>query len=173
VGQQLATCLHTSEAVLNSGAGNKASSPDFADSNGDTASNDVRYRGSTADASAEFIVLQDPKLPTCLQTAVTEVIHYSLEHPTDPSSTVPADLTIGKSTVAQMSFPSYGDQSIAYRVTIPISYKGLSPSFYLDVVGVRKGRATTGLYFQGEVTPFDSSMEQQLTALTVSRLANT
>jgi hypothetical protein len=72
-----------------------------------------------------------------------------------------------------MSFPSYGDQSIAYRVTIPISYKGLNPSFYIDIVAARKGRATTGLSFVGEVTPFDSSMEQQLTSLTVSRLTNT
>ncbi len=173
VGQQLADCLHTSEAVLNSGPGDSANSPNFKDSNGDSASNDVRYRGSVADASVEFAVLENPKLPPCLTSAVTEVIQYNLQHPESPGSTVPPNLTIGNATVAQMSFPSFGDQSIAFRVTIPVSYEGLSPSLYLDIVGVRKGRATTGLYFQGEGTPFDSTLEQQLTAVTVSRLANT
>jgi hypothetical protein len=133
----------------------------------------VRYRSSSADASKEFAVLENANLPSCLSTAVSKVIQYNLEHPSTPNSTVPSDLTVGNATVAQMSFPTYGDQSIAYRITIPISYKGLSPSAYLDIVAVRKGRATTGLYFEGEASPFDATMEQQLTGLTVARLAST
>lgn len=173
IGQQLADCLHTSQAVLNSGSNNSAESPDFEDSNGNTASNSARYRTSTAEASAEFAVLESQNLPSCLATTVTKVVQYNLEHPSSPNSTVPSGLTVGDAKVAQMSFPPYGDQSIAYRITIPISYKGLNPSVYLDIVGVRRGRATTGLYFEGVGSPFDSTMEQQLTALTVSRLTNT
>lgn len=72
-----------------------------------------------------------------------------------------------------MSFQSYGDQSVAYRVTVPFSYKGLSPDAYFDIVALQKGRSLAGLFFESTVTPFDSSMEEQLTGIVVGRLVQT
>ncbi len=69
-----------------------------------------------------------------------------------------------------MSFPSFGAQSIAFRITVPITAKGLNVNVYLDAVAVRKGRAYTLLTFQRSSTPVSSSMEESLTALTVRRL---
>jgi hypothetical protein len=95
-----------------------------------------------------------------------QAITYTLEH----TSKLEAGISIGTPTAAQMSFPSFGAQSIAFRITVPITAKGLNVNVYLDAVAVRKGRAYTLLTFQRSSTPVSSSMEESLTALTVRRL---
>jgi hypothetical protein len=73
-----------------------------------------------------------------------------------------------------MSFPTIGDESIAYRVTVPINLKsGLSISVYYDHVTARKGRAGAELDFEGIGTPFPSDQAEHYTTLVVDRMANT
>jgi hypothetical protein len=170
---EIASCLHTNLAVLNSNSPTEASSPDFSDSNGDTVSSGVNYLATASQAQAEISVLESSKFPSCFTTAVNEVFTYEVNNPSSTGSTLPAGLTIGHATVAQMSFPSYGNQSIAYRVTVPFTYDGLSPDAYFDIVAVQMGRALAGLTFQSTITAFDSSMEEQLTSIVVGRLTQT
>jgi hypothetical protein len=71
-----------------------------------------------------------------------------------------------------MSFPTIGDQSAAFRVTIPIAYSGLNIDGQIDMVAFKKGRAIALLVFTAFGTPFDSGMEVQLSNLTASRVSN-
>ncbi|HZQ85874.1 MAG TPA: hypothetical protein VFA83_13590 [Acidimicrobiales bacterium] len=72
-----------------------------------------------------------------------------------------------------MSFPSFGDESIAYRMTVPVNLKNLTLSIYLDIVTARKGRAGAELDFEGAGTPFPSDREEHYVGLVIGRLTNT
>jgi hypothetical protein len=170
---QLLSCLHTNLSVLNTNSPTRASSSDFSDSSGDTVSSSVNYLTATSDAQAEMSVLTSAQFPSCFATAVNDVLNYEVNNPSSTGTTLPAGVTLGHASFNQMSFPSYGDQTVAYRSTIPISYDGLNPSVYADFVITRKGRALAALLFESTVTPPDSSLEEQLTGIVVGRLVNT
>jgi hypothetical protein len=173
VEKQLISCLHVSPQFLDSNNPTNVDSPDFSDPNNNTASNSVTYGASASTVHSQFAVLTSTAFAPCVQQAVKTEIAYALQHPSNPSDTVPSGLTFGSPTVAQMSFPTLGDQTVAYRVTVPIMYQGLSPDAYFDFVAIQKGRAVAVMTFEGAVTPFDSSMAEQLSTLTVGRLADT
>jgi hypothetical protein len=82
-------------------------------------------------------------------------------------------VTIGKSTAQQMSFPTYGDKTIAYQLKIPVDYNGLSFAAYLDVISVIKGRADVVMSFENSTDPFPTDQEQHYTGLVVGRVTNT
>jgi hypothetical protein len=170
---RLASCLHANVSVFNNNDPTQASSPDFSDSNGDTASSGVNYLAVASQAQADMKALTGSRFPSCFTTAVNAILNYELNNPSSTGSTLPAGVSFGQASVAQMSFQSYGNQSIAYRVTVPFSYEGLNPDAYFDIVAVQEGRALAGLFFESTATPFDSSMEEQLTATVVGRLVQT
>ena len=118
-------------------------------------------------------LFQQPNAAACLQTVVTATVSQVLAHPSNPSDTLPLGMKLGSPTVATLSFPTLGDQSVAYRVTIPITGSVLSLGLYVDLVIAQKGRAIALLTFVGVLNPFDASLEQQLSTLTVGRLADT
>ncbi len=173
VDQSLASCLHTSASLFNRNSPTQVQSPDFSDSNGDTVNSQVTYSASASIAEPGLALLQSPRMPSCLQTAVSTLISYALAHPSNPSDSVPSGVSVGQTTVDQMSFPTLGDQTIAYRVTVPVSAASLNIDAYVDGVWIRKGRAVALLEFEGIGNPLDPTMEQQLATLTVGRFTNT
>jgi hypothetical protein len=168
----LAACLHASAAALASGP-TKVSSPDFSDSHGSSISNGATYEATAARAMAWFRGRVQPRTPACLGAAVRAFVDYAIHHAGKPTVKIPAGLTFGRATVTGLSFPRYGDQSVAYRAVIPVSYMGVNVSIYLDFMVVRKGRAHTALSFQATATPVDRTLEERLTRLTLRRLRHT
>lgn len=171
--KRFASCLHTSLGLLTGTSPRGASSPDFSYTNQNSVSNRVGYESSPARVDEAMNVLREPQLPSCLESALNAYITYTIQHPTNPNSTLPSGVSVGNSTVAQMSFPNVGDQSIAYRVTVPVNANGLSIDIYVDLIAFVKGRAGVEMLFEAVGSPFDSSMEQQLTTLTEGRLTST
>jgi hypothetical protein len=171
VGGQLAKCLGVSESQV-SKAPAYYDSPDFSDPNNNTVSSNIGYRPTSGEWTAAFDLISSPKTPDCLAKAVTGVVNYALQHP--PSgSTVPAGLSIGQATAGEMSFPTYGDKSIAYQVKIPVTLKSFPATVYLDEIIAIKGRSGVDMSFQATVTPFPTDQEQHYTELVVGRLTNT
>jgi hypothetical protein len=170
---EVAKCLGVSVQELNHSGPADVDSPDFSDSDNNTVSSSVGYAPNVAKAEQEFSVISGPNVPSCLTPAVQKLVSYAIAHPSDPSNTLPPGATIGASTVAQMSFPAFGDQSIAYRVTIPVNVKGLTVSLYLDIISATKGRAGAELDFEGVGTPIASDQEEHYVGLVVGRMANT
>jgi hypothetical protein len=99
-------------------------------------------------------------------------MNAEISNPTG-GSTLPAGVKLGQATVQQMSFPTYGDKSIAYQLSIPISYSGLSLAAYADEIVVIKGRADVIMSFQNSNDPFPTDQEQHYTGVVVGRLTNT
>lgn len=168
---QLASCLHRPVSLFNNKSPAEAVSPNFSDSNGNQASSDITYEASASHVQDEFSVFQEPQFTSCLQTALNAYLAYELQHPSNPNDTIPPGMTLGRSNVAQMSFPSLGDRSIAFRLTLPFSVSGTNLDGYFDIVAVQQGRAAISTLFFGIGSPFDGQMEQQLTTLTVHRVA--
>jgi hypothetical protein len=172
--RQMSACLHTSVPYLDpSKTGASADSPDFSDSNSNEASNGVTYTASVSQARKQFAVVQSQSFPSCFESAINTLITSEIQHPSNPSDTLPQGASVGKTTVQPMSFPTIGDQSVAYRVTIPITYGGMSVDGQIDIVASQKGRAIALSEFTAFGTPFDSAMEVQLSTLTASRIAST
>jgi hypothetical protein len=173
LGQKLATCLHTSVAVLQPSNPAHVRSPDFADSDNNTVSNSVAYHADPATADKEFAVFQQSNFPSCAEAAMKAAIADAILHPKNPSDTLPSGATIGDPTVKQLSFPTVGDKTVAYQVAIPIQYSGLTITLYADLVFMQKGRALASMNYEAASSPFDSTQEEQLATLTAGRLAST
>ncbi len=172
-GAQLASCLGTTPAQLGENDPATVESPDFSDSNNDTASSQVTYNSSDSQVSAAFSLLKSSRLPSCISHVVNEVVSYEVDHPSNPSDTLPSGATVGNATFSQMSFPSYGDESLAFQLAIPITVSPLNITVYDDAVFVQKGRAAVEMTFTSTVSPFDPTMAEQLTSAVVGRLSGT
>jgi hypothetical protein len=169
----LAACLGVPVERLNKNGPADVDSPDFSDANNNSISNSLGYTPSAAAAQSELATFQDPKVPGCLATALTAYVKDQAAHPANPSDTLPPGVSFGAATVAQESFPTIGDQSIAYRVTVPVSAQGQSITVYVDLVVAIKGRAGVEMDFTSLSTPFPSDQEASLITLVVGRLSNT
>jgi hypothetical protein len=172
ISAQLAKCLGVSHAEFSKAPANY-DSPNFADSNNNTASNSVGYRATATAEQSVFAIVSSPNAPGCLTTAVGALFDQAIAHPTNPSSTLPAGATVGTPTVSQMSFPQFGDKSVAYQLKVSVSFQSLSIDAYVDIIFVLKGRAGVTMYFEGVSNPFPIGQAQHYTGLVVGRLTNT
>jgi hypothetical protein len=169
---KLAKCLGVSQSAL-SEAPAHADSDDFSQSDSDmTASSTVQYEATSADQTAAFNDFASAKTPRCMTTAVTTMLEDAIKHP-PTGSTLPAGVKFGQATVQQMSFPTYGDKTIAYQIKVPIDYNGSSLDAYQDFIVAIKGRAGAGMVFENLTDPFPADQEQHYTELVVGRLTNT
>jgi hypothetical protein len=81
------------------------------------------------------------------------------------------DTQVGEITVAPLNVSSVGDETVAYRVTVPVESDGTSlGEVYTDVILVRVGRLLAGLFFQTELRPFPVEDTEQYVALAAERL---
>jgi hypothetical protein len=165
-------CLGVTEASMTHSPASY-DSPDFADSDDHTASSTVGYRATSADQQKAFEPLSDPKFSGCLSSTFAALMDEAIKHPTDTKDTIPEGVTLGKTTVSPMSFPQFGDKSVAYQVEIPISYKGLDFNEFLGAVFAIKGRADVSMTFESSGDPFPVDQAQHYTGLVVGRLTNT
>lgn len=133
----------------------------------------MTYRATAAEQKSAFDAVSGPKAPACYSKSVQAAIHDAIQHPSNPKDTLPAGASVGQTTVSRMSFPAYGDGTVAYQLKVPVSYSGLNIDLYLDAVASIKGRAAVTMYFEGVSRPFPTNQEQHYTDLVVSRLANT
>jgi hypothetical protein len=168
--KEFAKCLGLTQSHL-SKAPASADSPDFSNSD-NTVSSTVGYRATSAAQTAAFDILASPRAPDCMTKAVTKIINDAISNPSS-GSTLPAGAKIEPVTVQQMSFPTFGDRTVAYQLKVPISYSGLSFALYLDEISVIKGRADVAMSFQAATSPFPTDQEQHYTGLVVGRLTNT
>lgn len=175
IDQQVAICLHTPIQILENNANNprRADSPDFSDTNGSQASSSVTYDADSAQVAHQFSLLQRPELPMCLEKAIATVIGDEILHPNNTSGTLPQGAKVGSPTVRQMSFPSLGDRSIAYRVTVPITLNTLTIDGYIDFIAIQKGRVAVGLSLVGTGTPFDTTQAEHLANVVLGRVSDT
>jgi hypothetical protein len=166
--EQLAECLGVDVSEIDPN-NPKAGSPNFASSNGDQVTSQVAFTPTVEDATDALALRRQEGANECYAESFLAIIEDFLANP-EEGEEAPDDFEVGEPTVNEMSFGALGDESIAFRVTLPLEADGFSAEFYLDVVNVRVGRVGVSTTFQSVLTPFDTEEAARLTGVVVDRV---
>jgi hypothetical protein len=77
---------------------------------------------------------------------------------------------LGEITVGALNVGEIGEESFAYRVTVPVSIQGFTVDIVADLVAVRVGRSVSGLTFRAQFDPTPTERITEYSALAASRL---
>ena len=174
VAETMAHCLDVPVETLTREGPADAESPTFNDPEEDfSVQSEVGYLVDTATAKERFDLFARDDVPGCLAGAVSKLIDDRIKNPRTPEDTLPEGAVVRDPKVAQMSFPNLADYTAAYRVSVPIEFRGLTFTLYLDLVVALKGRAGTTFFFTGNDTPFDTDEAQRYVKLVLDRMVST
>jgi hypothetical protein len=160
----LANCLGVDEDVLDSD-NPQATSPTFASSNDEEVSVEVGFTPSSDEASRVLEVMHDDAMPGCYAETLRALVTRNLLTAED----LPDDVEVGEPTFNPLSFTDLGDDSVAFRTTLPVAVGQLNVDVYVDVVVVRIGRIGITATFQSQLSPFDSDQAAELVQIVVDR----
>jgi hypothetical protein len=161
---EVAACIHVDVALV-AHSPSRVDSPRFRDSNGTEVNESVTVAPNSGVIEKYMAVFESPRTPTCLTTVIGKYMRQAVER-----SAAGKKLTLGTTTVAPMSFPKLGDQSIAYRIKVPARYGTTEIDTYLDAVLIREGRAKSSLDFISEGAPVGTRTEEHLASIAARRL---
>lgn len=147
--------------------GPKASTDDFTSPGGDTVNQTVAVvdEATAVDFMSRFVA---DGVAECLTNTARGVVEAGFA--ADPEA--PDDVVIGDVTVGRLNIAPVGDESAAYRITIPISAGGFDLEVYIDMVAVRVDRALSGLNFESTLVPFPAEDIAQYAGLAASRMSD-
>lgn len=143
--------------------GPKATSPDFTNEVDEEISVEVSV-GDEDRAKRAFEIAAQPEFRECLAEGMNDEIQANADQDG------PNGVEVGDATLNELSFPSLGDESLAFRMTIPISASGMDFEAVIDFVGVRVGRAQTQLTSFGVGTQLPTDEFVRYAKLAVKRL---
>lgn len=106
---------------------------------------------------------------TCLADNIGPVLAAGMANP-DPADPLPDDLTFGDATVERLDVAQAGDETFAYRITMPLTLDGVDVKLFVDLVATRVGNAVSGIEAQSGITPFDSNQLDSLIEAAANRL---
>jgi hypothetical protein len=160
-------------SVLNGGSDQvEADSPEFDSPNGRDHSVDESINsGSPAEMAAEYRTLHLPAFPRCMTTAIQPILNGALG-----KQAAKHHVTIGHTTIGQLSVPALGQDTLGFRTTVPLMVRGgVSIPIYVDMVFARDGASDVELSFMSLAAPFRASLADELMKLAYQKLdrANT
>lgn len=144
----------------------QATSPTFTSPQDEEVSSWVTVTPSPEDAQQALERLSGDAVPGCYAQAAEGLVMQSMLSSDD----VLEGLNIGDVTFNRLSTDRIGDESIAFRTTIPFEYQGFESQAELDIVLARVGRVGINMSFQSAGTSFDSEEARQLTEAVVARI---
>jgi hypothetical protein len=169
--QQLSTCLHAPAGLLGHESSEAVSedSPSFdPPDGGDTSINETVAISRLTRVQQLLRVLQQSNATDCLASTLNSFIKTQVAKSDDPDVRA---ATIGDVEVGQVSFPTYGDESVPMRATIPVSGNGLTIKVYVDVLFVRHQNAVIIMTFEASGSPVDAEVEQKFAKVAADKLA--
>ena len=126
------------------------------------------YEEDNPEADATFGAPDDSELQVGWTTAATvDVAEFRFETLTSDRAldclrdvvvdAIPADgdFEVGEVSLNRVSFPQFGDDSTAIRVTVPVTAQGMSVEAFFDAVFVRAGRAIGTVNYLSFFSPAD------------------
>jgi hypothetical protein len=163
VSRQVAACAGVDATSSIDVGGALSRTGTFTSPAGDAVAETVTVAASTATATARVAAIADPGFASCARDVYQQWAQDN----------VPRDnIDVGEVTIPPLKLSKAGDDTVAYRVTIPIASNGSSlGEVYADLVVVRVGRALAGMFFQRELTPFPIDDTQHYVALAAERLS--
>jgi hypothetical protein len=136
--ESIAECVGVEYDQLYDDANTEADSPTFTSENDSEVDHSVSLAGDEADMTEAFEIASTPEFRECAAESVREAVAKSSEDSGD-------DVSVGQISLNELSVGSFGDQTVAYRVTIPIEAEGFSLEAKLEVAIVRVGRAQSNI----------------------------
>lgn len=169
--REVAACVgQTGDSIIDTGEA-EASTGDFTDPEGNvTISETVGLAVSEDDATSQLAALEEPGVTGCIQSAFRDFIADEIDNPPTPAESLPEGASVGDVTFGRLNVMPVGDQTVAYRATIPISVEGFTIDFYIDVVLVRVGRSLAALSIGSVLSPYPTDQLDGLLATAVERL---
>lgn len=161
--EKIAECVGVEYDDLYDDTNAEATSPDFTNELEEELSVTVSV-GDEDRSERAFEIATRPEFRECLAEGMNDEIKANAE--ADSSKGV----EVGDVSVNELSFPSLGDESLAFRMTIPISASGLDLDAVIDFVGVRVGRAQTHLTSFGVGTQLSTDEFVRYARLAANRL---
>lgn len=158
----LAECLGVDRGLLDPD-NPEAKSPEFDSVGGSQVSVEVSFRASPEHAGQAFDLVAMEATPGCYAETLTSAI-------TGQTAPDGSRVEVGEVTFEPLSFPDLGDQSTAFRVSVPLSAQGQEVEVFADVAAVRVGRVVVSGTFLAERRPFDTDVAAGLVETMVDRV---
>jgi hypothetical protein len=173
LGQTLGRCLGVPPSVFTGGSDQvEVDSPEFDAPNGRDHSVDESIdSGSPAEMAAEYRTLHLAAFPRCMTTAIEPILKSALG-----KQAAKHHVTIGHTTIGQLSVPALGQDTLGFRVTVPLMVRRvITVPIYVDLVFARDSSSDVVMSFMSLATPFRASLADELTKLAYQKLdrANT
>ena len=159
--RQFAECLDVDPDLFADNDAQAESS--FANADDEEITSEVSFEPSVEEVTEIMELIRREDMPGCFATIVQDGIAREVAASEE-------DVEVGEVMVNEMSFEDLGDDSIAFRVTVPFSSGDFDGELYFDVVTVAVGRAGINMTFQSALTPFDEDLARELTQLVVDRI---
>lgn len=138
-----------------------ADSQKFVSTDDSEVSNSVNVGADEDWAANAFEIASRPEFRECTIDETRKAIDEAAEE---------EDLEVGELSLNEISFDDYGDDTLAFRLTIPLEVQGLSLEATGDFVLVRVGRALTTVTTFSTETPFDVETLSEFTRIATDRL---
>ena len=136
--ERIAACVGVEYDKLYDDANIEAESPTFTSQDDSEVDHRVSLAGDEASMSEAFKIASTPAFRECAAEGVREAVGESSEESGD-------EVSVGEISLNELSVGSFGDQTVAYRVTIPIEVEGFSLEVTLEVAIVRVGRGQSSV----------------------------
>jgi hypothetical protein len=134
-------------------------SPDFSMGEITTASSSVNVFKNSGDAKNDIGKGRLPKFSDCVKKQLSDAI-----------SKEAAGATVGNVTLERKADPKFGDEALAYHLTMPLEALGQKIPLSFDFVVIRKGRVAASLNFVSSPDAFDAALESTLIGKVGQRL---
>jgi hypothetical protein len=154
--KQLTQCVGIPDLAGHTSAMDR--SADFSSGQATSASSNVTFVKTDADAVNDLGAFQSGKAPDCFKQAVLALAKQQL-----PGAT-PENLE-----ARQLQFPTLKDGTAAYQASFTVSAAGTNLPVYADFVYFRAGRAEITLVTTNAGSPFDPKVEESLARKMASR----
>ena len=164
---ELATCLGKPPQLAVVGA--EAGSPTFVSPDSTSGAENTAFVYATAtEAKADFPSFSNPKLPSCIiQGHEKDIADYVASAFSDGTTATSASAT-------QATFPSYGDESGAVMITVPLTFPdGMKANVSITYIMIRQGRSIAQLVLDSVPGTFESSLAQSLAQTVTANMAKT
>ena len=135
-----------------------ADSPDFSARETTRASSSVQVVRTEEIARDDFVALRGAKGAQCLKARIDAEFLRQLGPQAAATTTIEA-----------YDLPTFGDESVGYRIQANSVAEGAQIRTYIDLAFVRKGKVQLSGAFQNRNTPFPSELQRTLLQRMVSR----
>jgi len=107
------------------------------------------------------------------ETALLDVFSDAFEQELDEESgeVLSVDDLAVSVNFDRLSFPAFGDDSVALRMSISVEFFFEEFNFFLDLVGLRVGNMTGGFSFESTDEPPDPAAEEELLGIIADKVA--